>query len=48
MDLSKGKRDKEENINRYVGHVEQIDNISTVPVVLLNQTNVEHVELNVF
>ena len=46
--LSEGKRDEEENINGYVDHVKWIHNISTVPVIILNQINVEHVELNVF
>ena len=44
MHLPEGKRDKEENINRYVNHVKQIYNISTVVI----QINVEHVELIVF
>ena len=45
MHLSEGKRDQEENINRYVNHVKQIYTISTVPVFILIQINVKHVEL---
>ena len=32
----------------YVNHVKWINNISTVPVIILNQINVEHVKLNAF